>query len=112
MFFNRDRQTISLFDPWDYLGEKRRRLLDKSWASVFREYLLKELPLAEIAVNFSGEMGRPTKDMSVVLGALILQQLHDLTDSQTVEAVALSIVNVERLIAIHIDLTFDLSPVG
>ena len=91
MFFNRDRQTISLFDPWDYLGEKRRRLLDKSWAAVFREYLLKELPVSEIAVNFSGEMGRPTKDMSVVLGALILQQLHDLTDSQTVEAVALSI---------------------
>ncbi len=91
MFFNRDRQTKSLFDPWDYLGEKRRQLLDNSWAAVFREYLLKELPIAEIAVNFSGEMGRPTKDMSVVLGALILQQLHDLTDSQTVEAVALSI---------------------
>jgi len=91
MIINRDHNTGSLFDPWKYLGDKRRRLLEKSWAAVFREYLLSELPVAEIGVHFSDDMGRPTKDMSMVLGALILQQLHDYTDSQTVEAVALSI---------------------
>jgi len=91
MLVNRDHHTGSLFDPWEYLGIKRRLLLEKSWAAIFREYLLAELPVAEIGVHFSDDMGRPTKDVSMVLGALILQQLHDYTDSQTVEAVALSI---------------------
>lgn len=91
MLVNRDHHTGSLFDPWEYLGDKRRLLLEKSWAAVFREYLLAELPVAEIGAHFSDDMGRPTKDLSMVLGALILQQLHDYTDSQTVEAVALSI---------------------
>ena len=87
MLVNRDHHTGSLFDPWEYLGDKRRTLLEKSWAAVFREYLLAELPVAEIGVHFCDDMGRPTKDFSMVLGALILQQLHDYTDSQTVEVV-------------------------
>ncbi len=87
----RDHATGSLSDPWRHLGPKRRRLLEKSWAGVFREFLLHELPVVEVSRHFSDDVGRPTKDMAMVLGALILQQLHDLTDQQTVEAVALDI---------------------
>jgi hypothetical protein len=47
----RDHQTGDLFDPWAYLGEQRRRLLDRSWAAVFREYLLNQLPVDELALN-------------------------------------------------------------
>ena len=36
-------------------------------------------------------MGRPSKDLPVVLGALILQQMHDLTDAATVEAIAFNL---------------------
>ena len=87
----RDHQTGDLFDPWGHLGQKRRLLLDRSWAGVFREHLLNELPVAELAARFSRGRGRPTKDLHLVVGALILQQLHDLTDAATVEAVAFSI---------------------
>jgi hypothetical protein len=87
----RDHQTGDLFDPWEHLGEKRRRLLDRSWAAVFREHLLNHLPVAELAARFSRELGRPTKDLHAVVGALILQQLHDTTDAETVEAVALNL---------------------
>ena len=87
----RDHQTGDLFDPWDHLGEKRRRLLDRSWAAVFREHLLNHLPVRELAAHFSRELGRPTKDLHAVVGALILQQLHDTTDAETVEAVALNL---------------------
>ena len=45
----------------------------------------------ELAASFRDDFGRPSKDLSVALGALILQQLHDLTDQQTTEAVALNI---------------------
>lgn len=87
----RDHQTGDLFDPWEYLGEQRRRLLVRSWAAVFREHLLNHLPVAELAAHFSRELGRPTKDLHAVVGALILQQLHDTTDAETVEAVALNL---------------------
>lgn len=87
----RDHHSGDLFDPWEYLGPKRRRLLDRSWAGVFRDYLLKQLPVRELATGFRAEFGRPTKDLHVALGTLILQQLHDFTDQQTSEAVALNI---------------------
>src|SRR3954449_10416464 len=87
----RDHQTGDLFDPWAHLGDKRRRLLVRSWPAVFREHLLNHLPVRELAAHFSRELGRPTKDLHAVVGALILQQLHDTTDAETVEAVALNL---------------------
>jgi hypothetical protein len=87
----RDHHSGVLFDPWEYLGPRRRKLLEQSWAGVFRDYLLRHLPVKELAASFGDDFGRPSKDLSVALGALILQQLHDLTDRQTTEAVALNI---------------------
>jgi hypothetical protein len=87
----RDHRTGDLFDPRDHLGAKRRGLLDRSWAAVFREHLLGHLPVTELASRFSRDLGRPTKDLYAVVGALILQQLHDTTDSATVEAVAFNL---------------------
>ena len=40
----RDHKTPYLIDPWVYLGPKRRKLLDESWAGLFREHILPELP--------------------------------------------------------------------
>ena len=87
----RDHQTGNLFDPWAHLGEQRRRLLDRSWAAVFRQHLLEVLPVSEVAQQFDASHGRPTKDIYAALGVLILQQLHDLTDAATVEALAFNI---------------------
>ena len=58
---------------------------------MFRDYLLQRLPVQELAAVFREDFGRPSKDLYVALGALILQQLHDWTDRQTTEAVALNI---------------------
>ena len=91
MLTRRDHRSGVLFDPWEYLGPQRRKLLEQSWAGVFRDYLLQHLPVKELATSFQDDFGRPSKDLSVALGALILQQLHDLTDQQTTEAVALNI---------------------
>ena len=85
----RDHHTLDLFDPWAFLGDKRRQLLETSWAGVFRAYLLQNLPVAQLASSFRHAFGRPSKDLYAAIGALILQQLHDFTDAQTVEAVAL-----------------------
>ena len=91
MHRTRDRSNGLLFDPWAPLGTKRRQLLERSWAGVFRDHLLSKLPTQALAEYFCSGMGRPTKDLHVALGVLILQQLHDLTDAATVEALAFNL---------------------
>jgi hypothetical protein len=85
MIHTRDHQTDYLFDPWDYLGPKRKKLLTESWAGVFREHILRELPVHKIAPYFSEGSGRPTKELYAALGGLIFQQMHDLTDEETID---------------------------
>lgn len=80
-----------MFDAWGHIGSKRRALLERGWSGVFRQHLLEGLPIKELAAGFSSDMGRPSKDLPVVLGALILQQMHDLTDAATVEAISFNL---------------------
>lgn len=88
MFTLRDRRTGDLFDHWSFLGEKRRQLLERSWAGVFRDHLLEALPVDNLCRYLDDRLSRPSKDLHVVIGALLLQQLHDLTDAAAVEALA------------------------
>jgi hypothetical protein len=83
-----DHHTGDLFDPWAHLGAKRRALLEKSWAGVVRAHFAGNLPVREIAPFFHDSHGRPGKDLHVALGVLFLQQMHDLSDAATVEAMA------------------------
>ena len=66
-------------------------MLEQSWAGAFRTYLLNILEVEKLSVFFSPEKGRPTKDLYAALGALILQQLHDLTDAKVVEQLAFNL---------------------
>ena len=77
-----------LFDSWADLGPKRRKLLDQSWAGRFREQILEELPVEELARFFKEDFGRPTKELDTVMGAVLLQQALDLTDAETIAEVA------------------------
>ena len=77
-----------MFDRWSDFGDKRRRLMEQSWAGVFRNHLLVELPVDDLCRHLDERMGRPSKDLHVVIGVLLLQQLHDLSDAETVEALA------------------------
>lgn len=79
-----------LFDSWRHLGPKRRKLLDESWAGTFREHVLEDLPVEELAEFFKEDWGRPTKELYAVMGALLLQQALDLTDEETIEQIAFS----------------------
>lgn len=84
MIHAKDHKTGYLFDPWDYLGPKRRKLIDESWAGLFRKHILNELPVDKLARFFTEGFGRPTKELYTVLGVLLLQQTHDLTDEETI----------------------------
>lgn len=84
----RDHTTADLFGVVSPLSKLKRQALERSWAGVFRDHLLKHLPTRELAAYFSETHGRPSKDLYAVMGALILQQLHDLSDAATVETYA------------------------
>ena len=84
----KDHHTERLFDPWEYLGPKRRKLLDSSWSGVFRRYLLEKLPVSKLARYFDEVMGRPSKELYTAMGSLILQQLHDLSDPEVTMTLA------------------------
>ena len=66
-------------------------MLEESWPGLFNEVILYELPVSEIAPYFNQGFGRPTKELHTVIGVLILQQTHDLTDAQSVEQLAFNI---------------------
>jgi hypothetical protein len=91
MIHTRDHKTAYIFDPWHFLGQKRRKLMDTSWAALFRELILCELPVSKVAPFFDETFGRPTKELYTALGVLLLQQIHDLTDEETVSQLAFNL---------------------
>ena len=86
-----DRKQKHLFDPWYFLSPKRRAMLDQQWPGFFRDHILDLLPVDKLALAFPSDQGRPTKELYTVLGALALQQFHDLTDAQVVEQLSFNI---------------------
>ncbi len=85
MFHVKNHKQGHIFDPWGYLGPKRRKLLDKSWSGLFQHKILPVLPVEALRKYYHDWNGRPTKELSSMIGLMILQQMHDLTDEQAVE---------------------------
>ena len=52
---------------------------------LFRREILAELPVDALREDHHDCEGRPTKELFAMLGLMILQQMHDLTDEQAVE---------------------------
>lgn len=87
----KDHHTERLFDPWHYLGTKRRQLLKKSWSGLFRDHLFNKIPVNKIASHFDEYNGRPSKELYTAIGVTILQQVHDLSDNDVIEELAFNI---------------------
>lgn len=88
MIYAKDHKQGYLLDPWDYLGPKRRLLMEQSWAGLFREEILNNLPVGELAKHYDSSNGRPTKELYTALGIQILQHMNELTDEETIEQLA------------------------
>lgn len=91
VFFVKDHKTRDMFDPLARFGPHRRNRLEKSWARLFREEILPVLPVHKLAPHYSGVTGSPTKDLYAMLGVMLLQQVHDLTDEEAVDQVAFNL---------------------
>lgn len=84
MFRERDPQE-SMFQSNMLVTPKKARLMERSWAEVFRK---KALPLIDehlFAPMYCPDNGRPNRAVQTVLGVHILKEMFDLTDEQALE---------------------------
>ena len=72
MFHTKDHKTGYLFDggPFSWLGPKRKRLIEKSWAKLFRETILPNLPVGALMKCYHLSHGAPTKELYAMMGVL------------------------------------------
>ena len=92
MIHVKDHKTRDMFNPFEYLGPKRLALLESSWAHLFREEILHKLPAEKLFPLYDDLKGRRTKELYTMLGIVLLQQMEDLTDEETVHQFAFSIM--------------------
>jgi len=86
---NRDNLYFEGMDPWENaVSAQKLALLKKSWAEIFRQHILSQMPVHQIARHFSKTQGRPTKELVSTCAACVLQQIFDLTDVETRDQLA------------------------
>jgi hypothetical protein len=88
MIYTKDHKTPDMFDPFPFLGPKRKQRIEESWAKVFREHILPTLPVEKVFSKYDPVMGAPTKELYAMLGLMVIQQMHDLTDEEAVDQFA------------------------
>jgi hypothetical protein len=104
MIYTKDHKTRDLFDPFPFLGPKRKQRIEGSWAKVFREHILPTLPVEKVFSQYDPVMGAPTKELYAMLGLMIIQQMQDLTDEEAVDQFA---YNLQWQYALNITSTAD-----
>lgn len=85
MFRERDPQT-SLFSTSHFLPEDKRRRLERDWPGEFRAGALPLIDEDAFRDLYHEWNGRPNKPVQTVIGVLLLKEMNDLTDAETVGA--------------------------
>jgi hypothetical protein len=91
MIYIKDHKTPDMFDPFPFLGPKRKERMEASWAKIFREHILTTLPVEKIFSKYDPVFGAPTKELYAMLGLMVIQQMHDMTDEEAVDQFAYNI---------------------
>ena len=113
MFHVKDNKQGYIFDPYEYLGPKRLTGLKNSWPEIFRQEILPALPVESLRKYYHNKNGRPSKEMYSMLGLMILQQMHDLTDEKAVGDFIFDIMpNIDRVYEPATRLNPPLVPLG
>jgi hypothetical protein len=104
MIHIKDHKTPDMFDPFPFLGPKRKQRIEASWAKIFQEHILPTLPVEKVFSKYDPVMGAPTKELYAMLGLMVIQQMHDLTDEEAVDQFA---YNLQWHYALNITSTTD-----
>ena len=91
MIHVKDHKQRDMFNPFAHLGPKRLALLESSWAHMFREEILHNLPAEKLYPLYHEFRGRKTKELYTMLGLVLIQQMEDCTDKDAVDNFALNL---------------------
>ena len=69
---------LSFLDPFEFLGPKRKEMLEGGWAYLFREFLYMELPVDAIQSAFHTSLERPTTVKVKLLNLCFLLSLFSM----------------------------------
>ena len=78
-------QQLSIFDRSLRLTERERKCLEKSWAKVFSDEIFPAIDEDRFRVLYSETASRPNTPVNVIVGALNIKELFDLSDDEVVE---------------------------
>lgn len=84
MFRERDPQ-VSLFQSEFLVTPQKAKLMQRSWAEVFRNRALPLIDERRFAPMYHPDNGRPNRAVETVLGVHILKEMFDLTDEEALE---------------------------
>ena len=84
-FRKNDSQQLSLFDSFNVLTAREQKALVRSWAKVFAEEIFPTIDEERFAVLYSDKASRPNTPVNIIIGALILKELLNLSDDEVVE---------------------------
>lgn len=80
-------QQLSLFDSFHFLSERKKRMIEKSWAKTFSDQIFLNIDEYIFAPLFSENINsRPNAPINVIVGALILKEITGMTDDEIVES--------------------------
>jgi len=92
MIYVKDHKQRDMFSPFARLGTKRLALLESSWAHLFREEILHNLPVEKLFPLYDEFQGRKTKELYAMLGLVLIQQMEDCNDEQAIQQFAFNIM--------------------
>lgn len=85
-FRTNESQQMSLTDSTLFgLTAREKKALEHSWAKVFADDIFPSIDEKPFAVLYSDKASRPNSPVNVIVGALILKELFDLSDDEVYE---------------------------
>ena len=90
-FSSNNYQQLSLQDRMLTLNDREREVLNSSWAKNFSETIFPRINEHLFEDLYSRESISPSNPVNVTVGALILQEIWDLTDDELVQALLFDI---------------------
>ena len=78
-------QQVSFFDSFSNLTQREQNALNNSWAKLFAEEVFPGIDEERFSVLYSDKASRPNTPVNVIIGALVIKELFDLSDDEMVE---------------------------
>lgn len=86
-FVKNDVEQMSFNNQLFGLTDREKRLLDRSWATLFADRIFPLIDEEKFSVLYSDKASRPNNPVNVIVGALVLKELRQQTDEELLDSI-------------------------